>query len=126
MQYPDLDDYIAVGAAHPDEPAQGTVMGVTHLGYSEPVLVFPGNLSPKEIKTLELSEVATCAVRLRDNLLGRPNRLSRAGGPLQAKEVTWVLCKKDGFFYRPVAAEIGGEPVSQDLLMEIWEHVEQS
>lgn len=116
---------VAVGASHPKEPISGTVTGQNTMGYDEPVLVFP-DIFPDTLKLLKMSQVAECALRLRDNLLDRPNRLSRIGGPLEAQEVTWVLCRQEGWFFHPVAAEIGGEPVPQGILEQIWDSVKES
>lgn len=119
---------VAVGAVHPGESGylNGTTKGQNHDGYDEPVLVYPGLNDPKLVDVLQMSKVADCALRVRDNLLARPNRLNRNGGPLQSRNTTWVLCQQDGFFFRPVAAEVGGEPVPQELLMSIWENVRES
>lgn len=114
---------IAVGAVHPSEPVQGSVTGQNQFGYDEAVLVTPGGLTPDEVEILKFSSVADCALKLRDNLLNRPNRLSRAGGPLEAKETTWVLCKRDGWFFRPIAAQVGDEQVDAGLLSQIWENI---
>lgn len=117
---------VAVGAVHPSEPpVGGQVRGQNFQGYNESVLVYPALQAKGMIELLQMSKVAECALMLRDNLMGRPNKLSRRSGPLEKRNVTWVLCRQDGWFFRPIAAEVGGESVPTETLAAVWDSVEE-